>query len=884
MSLKSPDEQAWAKFLQEAAAAKNQNNFSKALAPSKRAYDIALKVFDPDDKRKLTSINLLGDVYAELGRYEDAELLYKSSVEHNRSLYGESHPDSLSAVNRLASLYHVQGRYGEGVPLRKHVLERRRQTLGDNHPATLSALNGLAATYHRAGQFDEAVPLSEEALTLQQQVLGERHPNTLTSMVNLGLAYDDQGQFDKAEKLHKRAVQIYQEEGRERDPSALYALQGLGRHYAFRGRYREAESLTKQAIDLRSDVLGATHRDTVRSMYSLGSLYRKQGEYAKADDIYQQTLPISQQSHGDLHPHTLRAELGNIFNLSLSDRVTEAVETLKRHATYRLAYAEAQLATTSGAEARSQVLERQSIFQDSVLTLGLDHPRPDTIDLAGDVMLSWKQVQGAEATYTARLSRTEDDPDIRALADEISALRTQLAALAHVGTSDQNPIAILDELEAKELALARLSGTFRQRRQARRASLRDLQDTLSAETAVIEFRQYRPVDMKSADRGDPRFIALLVQPDQPPKLADVGSVKRVTTLLRDIHNNQQSARAEGAAAALYDQLFSAFAKDIKAFDTIYLAPDGILHLLPFDRLRLSDGSYLGERQSLRFVPTGRDLMIERNLDTQTAGLLALGGVEFGAGIEASSLTRTPASTETLATLTHDPMETTRRQVHRIFENFDPLPASKSEVEQIALLYQKQRPADPITVWTGSSASESSLKNLDGLKETPRVVHIATHGFYLPRSLQTLARPQLYSGLVLAGANQSLSVGKDGSNIASEDGILYSLEAQDLDLEGTELVVLSACDTGKGVIDYSDGVVGMVQALRIAGAQQVLMTLWPVHDKPTAAFMESFHSHWLADPDQDAASALDATKEKFRQHDNPAYQDPEIWAPFVIVGA
>ncbi len=249
-------------------------------------------------------------------------------------------------------------------------------------------------------------------------------------------------------------------------------------------------------------------------------------------------------------------------------------------------------------------------------------------------------------------------------------------------------------------------------------------------------------------------------------------------------------------------------------------------------------------------------------------------------VDAESNTKTPV----LASLYRRKVEATREQVRSIFEAFEPLEATGEEIVRIERIYREHRPDDPVTVWTGKSASETSLKTLKGLKHPPWVLHVAIRGFYLPEPLQTLARPQLYSGLVMAGANNYLDLDDDETAVRPEDGILYSLEAQDLNLEGTELVVLSVCDTGKGVIDYSEGIVGMVQALRIAGARQILMTLWPVLDKPTAAFMESFYENWLTLPDQDVVVVLDATKEAFRQHDNPSYRRSQVWAPFVLIGA
>lgn len=131
------------------------------------------------------------------------------------------------------------------------------------------------------------------------------------------------------------------------------------------------------------------------------------------------------------------------------------------------------------------------------------------------------------------------------------------------------------------------------------------------------------------------------------------------------------------------------------------------------------------------------------------------------------------------------------------------------------------------VWQGRDASETRIKTrLKALASPPRIVHLATHGFFFYQKSERTERPMTLAGLALAGANAGL---RDKRSPTGEDGVLYALEAQDLNLEGTELVTLSACDTGQGEVDYSEGVYGLVRAFRIAGARNLLMTLWKLDD-------------------------------------------------------
>ncbi|RKZ50703.1 MAG: hypothetical protein DRR16_06610 [Candidatus Parabeggiatoa sp. nov. 3] len=190
------------------------------------------------------------------------------------------------------------------------------------------------------------------------------------------------------------------------------------------------------------------------------------------------------------------------------------------------------------------------------------------------------------------------------------------------------------------------------------------------------------------------------------------------------------------------------------------------------------------------------------------------------------------------------------------------------------------------IWKGKKASEGRLK---GLTEVPRVLHLATHAFYLEQKADELGmiRPLTLSGIALSGANRGL---KGKADPDGEDGILYALEALNLNLTGTELVVLSACETGKGLIDYSEGVYGLVRAFKIAGAYRLLMTLWKVGDKATKMFMIDFYKKWLETDEagkqkywDDPAKALQETQKYYINHPNEKWRDPKIWSAYVLVG-
>ena len=307
-------------------------------------------------------------------------------------------------------------------------------------------------------------------------------------------------------------------------------------------------------------------------------------------------------------------------------------------------------------------------------------------------------------------------------------------------------------------------------------------------------------------------------------------------------------KLNSAAKGLYAQLLVPFASAFSAKQRLYVAPDGILYLVPFAALGDEKGSRLVQSKDVRLLQTGRDLL-RAAPERWQQGLIAMGGIDFGElpkSAPAQTSSDDPGSTSRAA----DAVGYARAAGAEAFRSgFRPLKFSKAEVEGIAALYGTARAEEgepkPIT---GANATKATLMSLS---RPPRVLHLATHAFFRP-STEPADQPLLLSGVALAHANDTLPE-------RSAAGLLYGIEVLDLNLEGTELAVLSACETAQGQIDYGEGVSGLVQAVRTAGAQIVIVTLRPVDDEAAADFMTLFYHHWLSQENDDPAAAFQKTE-------------------------
>ncbi len=690
-------------------------------------------------------------------------------------------------------------------------------------------MNNLATVMEDLGRYDEAVPLYRETLDLYRQVLGPQHPDTLVSIGNLASVLERQS------------------------------------------RYGEAEPLYREALDLCRQVLGAKHPTTLTSLNGLAQVLQRQGRYAEAEPLYRETLDWSRKTLGLSHPKTLTTQLDLTFDLAAQGRVAEAVALHQEMELLILDRLGDELYTTESARIRRHLVVSQATYQDVALALAqMPSASAAGSKMAASALLRFKGLAVEEDTFLARLGRGGEDEHIRAVAGELQGLHAQMARLIQGSASGEAVTDFTARLDEKQHELGRLSRNYATSLQVRHASLKDLRGILTEQSALLEMRLYHRADFKTATPGPARLAGVLITPTGDIAVRDLGLTDEIDANVNRLLSGTPGA-AEEAAAALYQQVLAPFAGDLAGLKRLYVAPDGALNLVSFGLLRTPDGQRVMDRLDVRLVQTGRDLL-RPAADKPAKGLVAVGGIDFEFAVPSAKPDATPATQMAQADVIVDRVKRTRGDTLDSLRNgFGALAHSKEEVETIADLYGDARRDETVVLADGSAKAPTPTK--DWLLRLPpaRVLHLATHGFYRAPK-QPSDQPMLLAGIALAGANRSLKEGGDG-------GILYALEAQDLNLEGTELVVLSACQTALGQYDYGDGVSGLVRALRVAGARHVLVTLRSVSDQQAAKFMQRFYFHWLSQKQSDPAAAL---RDAQAEYANAPNQDT-TWTSFIIVG-
>ena len=432
-----------------------------------------------------------------------------------------------------------------------------------------------------------------------------------------------------------------------------------------------------------------------------------------------------------------------------------------------------------------------------------------------------------------------------------------------------------------------------------RATWQQVRDALQPGDAAIEFVRFHFYDKKWTDTS--YYAALVVKREtkDQPEYIFLGGDKQIegnavvrfqqATQTRGFQAEaEQETKLPGADA--YDVIWKPLEKVLAGKTRIYLSPDGVLNQFPLGIIPRPDGKLQMERYDLRVVSSTRDILRSASPRAAATALL-VGDPVFDLSEEqqlaAMQKLMLPQQQAPMLMAALSPSDRSRDLGNG--STLPRLPGSGTEVNAIAQLMQELQ-------WkTSVYTNELALKRVVEQAIRPRVVHLATHGFFLPdQQIKSnpmspgksqpsgLEDPMLRSGLYFAGANRTLA-GKPTAE-GLDNGVLTAMEAGNLDLRGTELVVLSACNTGQGDVKNGEGVFGLRRALQEAGAQEVLMSLWSVPDHETLELMKLFYTKWLSGMEIHEAlkEAQLGMREKVKlSHDGKDL--PFYWGAFVLVG-
>lgn len=880
-----------------------RGEFARAEPLCQRALEIREKALGPDHPDVAVTLNNFALMYWQQCEFDKAEPLHKRALDIREKTLGPDHPEVAISLNNLGLLYWDQGKLAEAEPLYKRALEIEELAFGSNHPDVAQSLNNLGLLYWLQGRFEEAEPLYIRAISIKENVLGEDHPGVAITLDNLANLYRDRGEFTRAEPLLRRALAITEDAFGPNYPGVASILDDLGNNLLDLGRYQEAESNHKRALAIVREVFGENHPDVAEIQNDLGNVYYCQGKYDEAEPLFRESLSIRESTLGIEHfdAATSMRNLALLYgsrhdesqSLANYDRL---LDSRRRFATYAFGHC--------SEDQKMRYVEKYPSIEHSFISFALAHNSIDSREIALKMVLNGKAAVLDAVSDEREIAYSSYNDDIVEKIQRHSEICGKISTLTLVGAEKLDLDIYRDRLhslysekDSLEEDLSRSCADFRDELSSKDVSVEDVAAALPDGAVLWEFIRYEPYDFDAVGiererTGRARYAAFTLDHLGNTALTDLGDAIVIDSLVSaareqiysassDVYSpmaNESEERLRQVTEHLQRLIFAPLESHVDSETDIFVSPDGQLSLIPFEILPRPDSAYTIEEFRISYLSSGRDLLRKKHQSGHWALIIA--DPDFSLSRQESTVGGTAPlyGSEILQSA-----DKRSRGISDCFSSrFDPLPYSREEARSVSKRLAEEAALDTELLY-GADALEETLK---AMTVAPRILHLATHGYFcedvnLSRH-RLLENPLLRSGLALAGANHLMDEVREETG-GAEDGFLTAFETSSLNLIGTELVVLSACESGLGKVKNGEGVYGLRRAFQCAGAKTLVMSLWKVPDKETLELMHAFYEKWLSGYSKKEALRQSALEILNNCRTESGIAHPYYWGGFVLVG-
>lgn len=816
-------------------------------------------IFKGDHLDLAASINNLAAFCGNRGRYAEAEPLYKEALDMYRRLFKGDHQDLAICINNMAFFYDGRGRYYEAEPLYKEALEMRRRLFKEDNHELAESINNLAAFYKGREKYAEAESMYKEALEMMRRIFKGDSPELAHSINNMASFYNSRGQFTEAEPLFDEGIEMSRRLYNDDHPLLATSIRSRAYFLYNIGRYSEAEELFKESLTMIRRLYNNDHLDLARSINSLASFYNDRVRYSEAEPLYLESIQVYDKM------------LRNYFPSLSENEKDQFLNTFKDHFEQFYSFAINRM------NDNPSII--QNLFNNRLFTKGL-------------LLSSTQKVRNNIISSGNRdlLRRYEEW-----LFQKNKIARLYSQSNQQLKEKGINLDSIIKDANNKEKELSKMSGDFAKEYEKKKIVWENVKKLLKPDESAVEIVRFRLFEKNRWT--DTVYYAVLILSGINPATPSENSCEIRCVLLKNgnelenkyINNYKTSILNQIKDEISYSQFFAPIAKELNGIKKVYISSDGIFNQLNLQTLfNPETEKYLIDELNIQEVTCSRDIV---EMNTVFPNSKILNNRKNIAELFGDPVYNLDNLIIKKADSTNAIPESAYMEIGIIDSlmtrgGFAPLPQTRKEIDSIYILLNTN--GWEVKKHLGNAALEESLKSI----KNPRVLHIATHGVFLKdidkshEFEQTLGmetksyveNPLLKSMLLFAGADNTIS--KKGSAISDariDDGLFTAYEAMNLNLDNTDLVVLSACETGLGEIRNGEGVYGLQRALLVAGAKSLIMSLWKVNDEATQKLMTSFYTKWLSGKPK-RQSFKEAQLELKEEH-----PDPFFWGAFVMVG-
>jgi CHAT domain-containing protein len=804
----------------------------------------------------LRTLSNLGLIYLTQGKTADAEAYLTNTLQVSEQTLGKKSAAYIANVNNLAKLNQALGKYNEAEKDFDEAISLSESVFGEGMQRAI-LLNNKAMLLQTVGRYNEAADLMKKAMVSSEVApkkafQGKKSFDNRKFQANLAFIYQLSGQYAEAESNFLSIKKVF--ENRKQTNNAEYAglLNQLGILYIQMGKPDKVEELFKKSKEIYKKRYTDQNIYFAKVTNDLGNFYRITGKYAEAEKELNKALSVRETLLGTNHPDFVKTQENLAILYWKTNRHDRAYMTYREVMDKTIDFINRYFPPMSEAEKtnfwdvtapRFQRFFNFAIEASSQLT----YVAHDFFDyqMATKALLLNSTNKVKEAILKSK--------DKTLIGDYLSWLdqKEQLARLYSYSKEQLKEQNIdLPALERKanamEKSLSERSSDFSSGYSTQKISYKQISGLLNDTEAVVDIVRVRGFDQDFTN--DARYVALILKKGlQNPELVVLDNGQQLETRYAKFYRNAIQQRVVDDYS--YDQYWAKIEKQVAGKKLIYLSPDGVYNQLNLNTLKRPEADYVINRYDLVVIGNAKDLLAlkAKKVGVPRKSAFLLGFPEYGTDAVSA------------------------------------LPGTKVEIDGVSKLLKAS--GYQVSQFMQKDATEKNVKMLKG----PSLVHIATHGYFLQdanaasgsvfgvNTESATNNPLLRSGLILAGAGNAIT-GKAQTDISSNDnGILTAYEAMNLNLEGTDLVILSACETGLGDVKSGEGVYGLQRAFQVAGADALIMSLWKVDDAATQMLMTNFYTNWLK---------LGNKQKAFKQAQlqlMAKYKDPYYWGAFVMMG-
>ncbi len=834
--------------------------FTKALGLAKGYFGDSNVVVSKIHSKMAISYGFLGD------KQQAIENFLKAIELSDKSL-GPDHPDSAEIMESLAATYTSISQPGNAINILQRAKEIKEKNFGKNDLRLVSTLKGIAYNVFITGDYNSSYIYAEQADKLAESYR-ESNPSLVSDVkILIGTILSQLGFYDKALEAYQEAIKLKEKSA---DQNACFidgSFAGIADVYRLQGNFRESLSINQKILEFQNLKFGKDSefsRNTQRTMATLfseigdhkkaielllslvkesndvsgrvlnlnnlGATYERNSDFESAIKYYDQSLELGKEINGPTHPITI-STLANIA--SLSAKMGNESRARSTAMQWVAALEDRRVSVFNLSEGERLLWVNQNFnFGIPVTCL-----KPNQI---ADIILRWKgvvldSILEDRAIYR-RISTTEGGPK---LVEDIQSKKNQVAALLAEKNYDRKKFEELQRsVELMETSIANQAMSDGRARNFSLVTHDQIVDCIPKSAAVIDFVSYfDPIKKENA------YAASIIDAQGNIQIAIINDAAKVNDLVTEYRKNiltKDNKLLSATLRSLHEKVWkpiqSKLSNDTKI---VFLGAEGMLNFVSFATLLDEKNEFLCNTFDFRYIGSGRDLL--KKTDQPKPKKIAIyADPDFSSEI---ILTKSFG----MRTLDLGDAEI----------QLDPLPGSRQEAQVVSEAASNAGLSSEIQM--GEEASEQNLAKI----QAPSILHLATHGFFVglsddtksasrgmkpvstTQTPPTIINPMRQGAITLAGAQNTLRKWDTGSYPdPANDGILTAEEVAGINLAGTWLVVLSSCDSGKGMIQAGEGVFGLRRGFLIAGARNLLMTLWPVSDKFGPYFMEDFYKEVL----------------------------------------